>query len=193
MGLSLNPKKLFKKAVNVITHPSRALLALGTAGISEMTNWGEKLQRSGVGRTLDVAGYIAAAAAGGYAALGGAAAAGGTAASAGVGGTAAATGAEAAAAGGGTILGMSPTTVLTAASTGASIISGQLQAREQAKAQKDAQRQAAQAARESEIMRKQALLTSQMSLGQRKNQAAFIADKLRNTNTLGADEEKLGG
>lgn len=193
MGLSL--KKIVKRIGRLIRSPSRLALAFGTAGISEMAGWGSKLQRSGLGRTLDMAGYIAAAVAGGAAAMGGlgAASAGVAGSTAGVGGASTAAAGGAAAASGGTVLGMSPGTALLAGSTAVSAGSSVMQAREQAKAQKDAERQAAQAQRESEIMRKQALLTSQMSIGQRQNQAAAIANRLKKTKILGEDEEKLGG
>lgn len=187
-------KKVVKAVTNVVKSPSRLALAGFTGGVSELTGWGKKIANSGVGKTLDMAGYVAAAVAGGAAALG---AMGGGAAAAGVGGTSAAVGGGAAAAtGGGSLLTAGNIMGAASAAQGVvSYISSQDQAKEQARAQQRAQDQAAQAQRESEIMRKQALLTAQMSVGQRINHAAAVANRLKNTNTssMGGDEEKLGG
>lgn len=209
MGIKIkNPLKSASKAVssalkkgaNILKSPTRLAAAAFTAGLSETNGWGEKLSRSGIGRTIDIGAYIAAAAAAVAATGGMAAGVGGASAglgSAGTAGTASAAAGGTAAAGGisGTTAAMGAMAATTAAQTYMSQRAAQQQAREQAAAQAEAQRQAEQAARESEIMRKQALLSSQMSLSQRQNQATAIANKLRNTNvkTLGGEEERLGG
>lgn len=86
---------------------------------------------------------------------------------------------------------LATTTATTAAGAGMSGVSSAQADRAQAKAMAESKR----AERESEIMRKQALLASQKAMSARQSTAAVIANKLKNTTTglLGDEEEKLGG
>lgn len=168
-----------------------------TGGIGELASelhQAKKIQEDDVVK----AAYIAAGTIGAIGALGAeggitfgadtAATAGGTAA--------AATAAETAAGSGGLSLG----TALGLGAVGLSAYSGIMQSKamkemysEQSNAEARARADAEAAARESEILRKQALLASQKSMSARRAAAGAIANKLKNTQTfLGSEEEKLG-
>lgn len=96
-------------------------------------------------------------------------------------------------------MGLGGTTALAAGGFAGTQYLGYKQAQDAQNAQQQAQARAEAnaiaAQRESEIMRKQALLASQKSMQARKSAAGAIVNKLRNTNVslLGEDEEKLGG
>ena len=188
MGIGKSIKKSFKKATNVLSSPTRTVAAGFTGGLSELTGMGNDISNSSWSRYTDAIGYAALAAAApaaigevgfGATAAGETAAAGTTATGAGIGigaGTAAAIGA-------GTYLGYKQ---MEDANKAASA---------QQRAILQAQQASEQAARESEILRKQALLASQKSITARKAAAGAVVNRLKNTNVayLGGDEEKLGG
>lgn len=171
-----------------------------TGGLGELASelhQGKKIQEDDVVK----AAYIAAGTIGAIGALGAeggitfgaetAATAGGTAAA-----TTAAETAAAAAGSGGLSLGAA----LGLGAVGLSAYSGIMQNKamkemysEQSNAEARARADAEAAARESEILRKQALLASQKSMSARRAAAGAIANKLKNTQTfLGSEEEKLG-
>lgn len=163
------------------------------AQVASYKNQYSKIQEDDVVKAAYLAaGAIGAIGAGGGLAMGGAEA-GGTAATTGVAATGTATTGVAAS-------GLTSSQALTLGAlglSGASTAYGAVQSRkaasQQAKAQARAEANAAAAERESEILRKRALLASQKSMTARRAAAGAIVNKLKNTSGyLGEDEEKLG-
>lgn len=192
-------RKTVKKAVG--EHVYNLGSAVGSAIMGDfggaITRAGSYLNQYNKIQEDDVvkAAYIAAGAIGALGAGGGLALGGGEAA-----GTAATTGATAtgAATAGGAAGGLSSGTALSLGALGASTIYQGVQSKrmadQQAKAQARAEANALAAERESEILRKRALLASQKSMTARRATAGAIVNKLKNTTGyLGEDEEKLGG
>lgn len=176
-----------------LTSPGRWAMAVSTYGLSEATNIGKWYSKQDWSTYTDIAtaAAIAAATAG---SLAGPAAAGTAGGAAGAGAGAGATGAGAAAAGGGISMGTAAMLGATAMGSVKQYQSSQESAKEQRAAQARAEANALAAERESEIMRKQALLSSQKSMTARRATAGAIVNKLKNTTGyLGEDEEKLGG
>lgn len=192
-----------------LTSPARWFAAGSTMGLSEFTNVGNWWSKQSYSRIVDtaLAAAIAANAASTYFSSAGTAAGGASGGASGAGASGAGAGASAtsvgagagttgAAAGGGISSGTALAGGALALSAGSTIYQTQQAkqaAKQQAEAQARAEANAASAARESEIMRKQALLASQKSMAARRATAGAIANKLKNTTTsLGSDEEKLG-
>ena len=191
-----------------LTSPGRWAMAGMTYGLSEFTNagnWYSKQKYSGLVDTA-IAAAVAATYAGtlaggaGTAAEGAGTAATSTGAGATTAGTTAGTAGGAAAGGAAAGGGISGTTLAMGGLAAASAL-GTIQqqqaaskmAKEQRAAEAQARADAENAARESEILRKQALLASQKSMTARRSAAGAIANKLKNTQTyLGSNEEKLG-
>ena len=155
------------------------------SGLRKVGDWGEDFYDSEIGRALTYAAIAAAAVYTGGAALG----------AIGAGGTGAlATGATAT--GGaltsGTAMGVAG---MAGASAGAQSAATEKAEMKQEAAEAKARHDAQVAARESEILRKQALLASEKSMTARRAQAGSISNRLRDTRgtLLGDEEEKLGG
>lgn len=170
----------------------------GLAQAASMKHQYDKIQEDDVVK----AAYIAAGAIGALGAGGGLAFGGEAEATAGATSTGAATAGTAASAGAAAEAGtaMSAGTKLALGALGlsaASSVYGTVEqkkaAKAQARAQARAEANAAAAERESEILRKRALLASQKSMTARRAAAGAIVNKLKNTSGyLGEDEEKLG-
>lgn len=183
-----------------LTSPGRWYMAGITGGLSEFTNVGEWYSNQSYTRMVDtaLAAAIAANAASTYFSGAGTAAgsASGGASGAGASGAGAGAGATTAGATGGVSTGTAlagGSLALSAGSTAYQAYEAKKAAKAQSRAQARAEANAAAAYRESEIMRKQALLASQKSMSARRATAGAIANKLKNTTTsLGDDEEKLG-
>lgn len=181
-----------------LTSPGRWMMAGSTFGLSELTNvgnWYSNQKYSGIvdmaiaaAVGANVAGSLAGAGTAATSTTAGATAAGTTAGTAGgaVGG---------AAAGGvsGSTLAMGGLAATSALGTIQQQQAASKMAKEQRAAEARARADAEAAARESEILRKQALLASQKSMTARRSSAGAVANKLKNTQTfLGNEEEKLG-
>lgn len=158
-------------------------------GVKKVGSMAEDFYESEIGRAVTYAALAAGAIYTGGAALGAMGLTGaGAAAGGGLAGAAAGGGAAAGSMGG-------IATAIAAGSMGSSSAQAEQAAEEQAYNQAVARQEAYQAQRESEILRKQALLASEKSMTARKAAASTVANKLKNTSgMLGDDEEeKLGG
>ena len=151
-------------------------------GVKKIGSMAEDIFDSDIGRALTYAALGAAAVYTGGAALG---AAGITSAGAAAGG-----GLAGAAAGGSAALGAG---AVAGGITGAALGYQSASAESAALEQKGIRQAQQEADREADILRKQALLTSEKSLSSRMSTAAAVSNRLKNTSTkLGDDEEKLG-
>lgn len=171
----------FKKVTHAIAKPFKAV---GHAASS--------FYHSSIGRALTYAALAVAAVYTGGAALGAAGLT--TAGAAAGGGMAGAAAGGAAAAGGMAGIGAGIAGGMSGAQQQMSIDAANKQERQQVAAEARAQAESERAYRDSEILRKQALLASQKSMTARKATAGQIANRLRNTSqALGDEEDTLGG